>query len=91
MQIAFWIFLGVILKLPVIGLCVYLWRVIQRGGEQVIGEAEGGGGGVRFDPGPRTRGPHDGPKRGWRHVRRGDVGHEDAPPAHAPEPAVSGE
>jgi hypothetical protein len=59
MQVWFWIWLVVVLKIPVIAVCWILWHAIRQTGEQVIDEGGSGGTGVRFEPGPRTRGPHD--------------------------------
>jgi len=77
-QIAFWIWLGVVLKVPVAGVCYFVWRVIREDQpEQVIGDGEGGGGApVEYKPGPRTRGPHEGAKRARRWARRANAGHD---------------
>lgn len=76
MQVWFWIWLFVVLKIPVVLACWLIWHVAHQAPEQVIGDAEGGGG-VRFDPGPRKRGPHGGAGPGLRASRRGDVGHDE--------------
>ncbi|MBI4896847.1 MAG: hypothetical protein HY827_00580 [Actinobacteria bacterium] len=81
MQVWVWIWMVVVLKIPVIAVGWILWHAIGQTGEQVIGGGEGGEGGVRYEPGPRTRGPHDPrfetvPHRDpLRHARRRDPGH----------------
>lgn len=85
MQVWFWIWLLVVLKIPVIAVCWILWHAIGQTGEQVIDDGGSGAAGVRYEPGPRSRGPHDprfeavprrGPPRGpRRHSRRRDPGH----------------
>jgi hypothetical protein len=59
MHWTFWLFMGLALKLPVIGLCVFVWKVANDAPEQVLGEGDGGGG-TEYAPGPRNRGPHGG-------------------------------
>ncbi len=81
MQVWFWIWLVVALKIPLIAVCWILWHAIRQTGEQVVDEGGPGGAGVRYEPGPRTRGPHDPrfdtvPRRDpLRHSRRRDPGH----------------
>ncbi|MFY9469434.1 MAG: hypothetical protein WAP37_04895 [Solirubrobacterales bacterium] len=91
MQLMFWIWLGVVLKLPVAGICWYIWRIVHDETEQVIGDVEGGDGGVPYAAGPRSRGPHDGSRDRPRAPRRGDLGHEKAPREPVPETALRGE
>lgn len=87
MQIAFWIFLGVILKLPVIGLCYFIYRVANDVPEPVLGNDDGGSS-VVYAQGPRLRGPKDGRPSLARRARRANAGHNDGAqvtrPQHAP-------
>ncbi|MBI5310462.1 MAG: hypothetical protein HZB14_05485 [Actinobacteria bacterium] len=88
MQTMFWIWLLVVLKIPVVGFLWMLWRVINDKPDQVVGEG-GGGPGVRVEQGPRKRGPHDeGNYPPLRRRRRGDAGHDDTAPAHQREPVA---
>lgn len=61
-----WIALFAFLKVPVVFLAVWLWRLVR---EMPQPEIQGGRGGeparIVYDQGPRGRGPHDkGPKPG---------------------------
>jgi hypothetical protein len=61
-----WIALFLFLKVPVVFLTIWLWRLVR---EMPQPEIKGGPGGeparVIYDQGPRGRGPHDGgPKPG---------------------------
>ena len=82
-QILFWVWLGVVLKLPVIGLCMFIYRVVHDTPDQMLGDDDGGGG-VRFEQGPRVRGPRDGRPPFKRGPRRGDVGHREAGQERSP-------
>lgn len=86
MQWYFWIWMGLVLKIPVVWLCWFVYKVASDQPEQTIGDGEGGDG-VRFDPGPRKRGPNDGRSPWQRTPRRGDSGHDEHGKKGAPEPA----
>lgn len=80
MQLWFWIWLGIILKLPVLWTCWYVYKTIKDVPEQVLGDDDGGQEvKVVFDPGPRTRGPGGGLGATVKSGRRGDPGHEETP------------
>jgi hypothetical protein len=76
MHVWFWIWLVVVLKIPIVTTGWLIWHVLQQTPDQeILGD---GGGGVRFDPGPRKRGPHDGGHgRRKNGSRRRDAGHEN--------------
>jgi hypothetical protein len=84
MQILFWIWLGIVLKIPVVAMCVFIYRVVNDTPDQVIGDDEGGSG-VRFEQGPRVRGPQDGRTPFKRGPRRGNYGHDEAPGERQPD------
>ena len=77
MQVLFWIWLVVVLKIPVVGMCWFIYHVVNDTPDQVIGDDEGGSG-VRFEQGPRVRGPQEGRTPFKRGPRRGDSGHKEA-------------
>lgn len=80
MQLWFWIWLGVVLKLPVVWTCWFVYKTIQDVPEQVLGEEDGGQEvKVVFDQGPRTRGPGGGSAVAVAPARRGDPGHVENP------------
>jgi hypothetical protein len=87
----FWLFMLVALKVPVVGVCVLVWRVVKDTPDQVVGGEYGGSGGVEYTPGPRTRGPHDGFFARRKARRRGDAGHDEKPKPRVHEPTVLGE
>jgi hypothetical protein len=78
MQVWFWLWLLVVLKIPVVGAGWMIWHVVRQTPDQeVIGGSEDGG--LRFDPGPRRRGPHEGGRDGRKAIsRRRDAGHDKA-------------
>jgi hypothetical protein len=90
MQIAFWIFLGLVLKLPVVGMCYLIYRVANDAPEQILGDDEGGSK-IVYEQGPRLRGPDNGRPPFKRGPRRGSPGHAEAAkerrPQHAPQRA----
>jgi hypothetical protein len=89
-QVLFWVWLGLVLKLPVIGLCWFLYKVANDTPDQVVGDGDDGGSAV-YAQGPRSRGPHDGPPRHPRSARRGDSGHQEAVREKRPDHALRGE
>ncbi|MGH2906092.1 MAG: hypothetical protein ACRDKI_04915 [Solirubrobacterales bacterium] len=83
----FWVWLLIVLKLPMVWIGWVIYRAIKDTPDQVVGDGEGGSG-VRFDQGPRKRGPED-PRSPWtRDPRRGDSGHDEAMRERTPERAV---
>ena len=88
MQILFWIWLGLVLKLPVVGICWLVYHVANDTPDQVLDD-EDGGSPVTYVQGPRLRGPQDGRTPFKRGPRRGNSGHDEAAkerrPSHAPE------
>lgn len=85
MQLWFWIWLVVVLKIPVVFIFWYIYKVVQDQPDEVITDGEGGSG-VRFEQGPRKRGPRD-PRQPWsRTPRRGDSGHDETQEKRASEP-----
>src|SRR5262245_48413119 len=75
-QVFFWVWLIIGLKIPMIWIFWVVWRAIKDVPDQQVGDGEGGTG-VRFDQGPRKRGP-EGDKPFRRGPRRGDEGHDEA-------------
>lgn len=96
MQLSFWIVLGIVFKLPVIGMCWFCWWAIKSPPDQVLGEGDGGLGSP-YDQGPRLRGPRSGVTLRPRTERRGDLGHDEShrpvtlPAGHAPASARRGD
>jgi hypothetical protein len=84
MQIAFWIFLGFVLKLPVVGMCYLIYRVANDTPEQVLGDDDGGSS-IVYTQGPRLRGPSDGRPPFKRGPRRGNAGHDRAATERRPD------
>lgn len=74
MQVWFWIVLGVVFKLPVIGMCWICWHAINDVPDQVIGDGDGGLA-APFGQGPRRRDPHSGVALRQPPPRRSDPGH----------------
>lgn len=77
MQLAMWIFFGIVLKIPVIWLCWFVWRAATDvPDEHVLGDGKGDGG-SGFSPGPRKRGPLGGLSTSVKPQRRGNPGHDE--------------
>lgn len=79
MQLWFWIWLGLVLKLPVLWLCWFVYKTINEMPEQVLGDDDDGQPvELVYGQGPRNRGPSGG-LAGSAHVeRRKDPGHDEA-------------
>lgn len=79
MQLWFWIWLGIVLKLPVLWLCWFVYKTIRDVPEQVLGDDDGGQPvTVVYGQGPRNRGPGGGLPKRSRGERRKDPGHDKA-------------
>lgn len=84
-QLWFWIWLGLVLKLPVVWLCWFVYKTINDVPEQVLGEDDGGQPvAVVYGQGPRTRGPNGGLPLFGNVARRKDVGHDENANKSAP-------
>lgn len=79
MQLWFWIWLGIVLKLPVLWTCWFVYKTIKDVPEQVLGDDDGGQSvTVVYGPGPRNRDPKGGLPLRARSARRKDHGHDQA-------------
>lgn len=90
MQVWYWIWLAVALKLPVICIGLIIYRVVNDTPDQVVDENEGGSG-VTFNQGPRKRGPDDDRTLRVRQSRRGDSGHQESAKRRGVDHALRGE
>ena len=80
-----WIWLLVVLKIPVAIGAYVVWWAIQDPPDQVIGDDPDDG--INYTPGPRTRGPHDGARaKRRRRKRRREADHPDTEPAKIHQP-----
>lgn len=79
MQLWFWIWLGLVLKLPVLWLCWFVYKTINDTPEHVLGDDDGGQPvEVVYGQGPRSRGPQGGLSSSAFGERRKDPGHDEA-------------
>lgn len=67
----------VAVKLPLIAVGWFIYKVIHDVPEAEISSDGGDFTKATFDPGPRTRGPHNGGPAAAVTPRRGDKGHDD--------------